>query len=251
MNSPATGQPWSDGLPTHIKLALEELITAAQKSFGANLRSLVMFGSGAEGRLRATSDVNLLIILKQFEQAQADLFRDPLRVAHAAAQVSAMFVLETELAAASEAFAVKFSDIARRHRVLCGENLLGQLETSRAAKIQRLKQVVLNTLLRLRERYVLVSLREQQLALTIADMAGPLRAAAATLLELEGKPAASSREALQIIAQEHGKPDWQAALELVSQARESRSLPAGKAAEVMFALMELCSHLRQRLNQLA
>lgn len=251
MNTPATGQQWSAGLPVHVKLALEELIAAAQKSFGPNLRSMVMFGSGAEGRLRATSDVNLLIILKQFEQAQVDPFRDPLRVAHAAAQASAMFVLETELGAVSEAFAVKFSDIARRHRLLCGDNLLGQLEPTRLAKIQRLQQVVLNTLLRLRERYVLVSLREPHLALTIAEMAGPLRSAAATLLELEGKVAGSSREALQVIAQEKGEPAWLTALELLSQVRESRSLPPGKAAEVMFVLMAMCQHLRQRLNQLA
>jgi len=251
MNSSATDQQWSDAIPAHVKLALEELIAAAQKSFGANLRSLVMFGSGAEGRLRATSDVNLLCILKQFEQAQADQFRDPMRVAHAAAQASVMFVLETELGAASEAFAVKFSDIARRHRLLCGDNLLGQLEASRAAKVQRLQQVLLNTLLRLRERYVLVSLREQQLALTIADMASPLRAAAATLLELEGKPVPSSREALSTLAKEPGKSHWLATLEMVSQARESRLLPPGKAAEVMFALMEMCQYLRQRLNQLA
>jgi len=114
-----------------------------------------------------------------------------------------------------------------------------------------LQQVVLNTLLRLRERYVLVSLREPQLALTIAEMAGPLRSAAATLLELEGKVAGSSREALQVIAQEKGEPAWLTALELLSQVRESRSLPPGKAAEVMFVLMAMCQHLRQRLNQLA
>jgi hypothetical protein len=251
MLTPASGLSWSEDLPSHVILALEELIAAAQRSFGTNLCSIVLFGSGAEGRLRATSDVNLLIVLKQFEQVEVDRFRDPMRVAHAAAQTTAMFVLETELGDASEAFAVKFSDIARRHRILCGEDLLGQLEVTRTAKIQRLKQVVLNTLLRLRERYALVSLREQQLALTIADMAGPLRAAAATLLELEGKAANSPREALQAIAREQHATSWLATLELVSQARESRSLPPGKAAEVMFSLMEICDHLRQRLNQLA
>lgn len=251
MTARVTGQSWSTDLPAHVVVALVELIAAAQRSFGDNLRSMVMFGSGAEGRLRVTSDVNLLIILKRFDQAQVDPFRDPMRVAHAAARVTAMFVLDTELDDANDAFAVKFSDIVRRHRLLCGANLLERLESTRAVKIQRLSQVLLNTLLRLRERYALVSLREQQLTLTIADMAGPLRAAAATLLELEGNTASSARQALQTLARDHGTQAWLDALDLVSQARENRSLPPGKAAEVMFALMEICDLLRQRLNQLA
>jgi len=230
---------------------LENLIAAARESFGAELRSVVMFGSGAEGRLRATSDVNVMVILKRFGQAEVDRFRDPLRVAHAAAKVAVMMVLEDELEDAGGAFAVKFADIVRRHRILWGDDLLGGLVISRVAQVQRLKQVVLNTLLRLRERYAMVSLREEHLALTIADTAGPLRSAAASLLELEGTPAKPPREALRTIAMECGKENWLGALESVSQAREGGSLPPGKAAEAMFALMEICAHLRQRLNQLA
>lgn len=242
---------WSIDLPLHVKLALEELITSAKISFESNLRSMVMFGSGAEGRLRTTSDVNLMVILKQFEQTQVDQFRNPLLMAHAAIQAETMFILDTELGAASEAFAVKFSDITHRHRILWGENLLGQIETSREEKIQRLKQMLLNTLLRLRERYVLVSLREEHLVLAIADMAGPLRVAATTLLELEGKLVVSPRESLITIVHEQGSNKWPTTLELISQARNSRSLPSGKACEVMFALMEICEYLRQRLEQVA
>ena len=40
-----------------------------------------MFGSAAEGRLRATSDVNLLILLSNFNEARAEELRNPLRVA--------------------------------------------------------------------------------------------------------------------------------------------------------------------------
>ena len=52
------------------------------------------------------------------------------------------------------------------------------------ASIIRLKQTLLNLTLRLREAYVSRSLREEQLIATVADTAGPLRACAATLLEL-------------------------------------------------------------------
>jgi hypothetical protein len=55
-------------------------------------------------------------------------------------------------------------------------------------------------LLRVRQRYV-HSLREDRLALVLADTAGPLRAAAATLLALEGRSPLAPREALAAVAE--------------------------------------------------
>ena len=60
--------------------------------------------------------------------------------------------------------------------------------------------MLLNLLLRLRERYVSLSLDEDRLALVLANSAGPLRAAAATLLALEGQPRMAPREALDAFA---------------------------------------------------
>lgn len=54
-----------------------------------------------------------------------------------------------------------------------------------------MKQRLLNLTLRLREAYIARSLREEQLAAVIADAAGPLRACASTLLELEGRASSS------------------------------------------------------------
>src|SRR6185436_3140946 len=174
----------------------------AKGAFESDLVSVVLFGSAAEGKLRATSDVNILLVLRRFEQPRADRMREPLRLAHAAVQLNAMFVLEGELAAANEAFAVKFADIQARHRVLFGSDPFAGLGTPRDALIRRLRQVLLNQQLRLRERYVMLSLREEQLARVIADAAPPLRASAASLLQLEGRPAAAPKAALEQLVRE-------------------------------------------------
>jgi predicted nucleotidyltransferase len=240
----------SVGLPVPVEIVLNDLIAAAGSSFGADLRSVVLFGSGAEGRLRATSDVNLLFILRRFDKDHVDPFRDPLRTAYAAARTEVMFVLDSELEAALQAFAMKFGDIVRRHRLLYGEDLMAGLAPSREARIERLKQVLLNLAMRLRRQYAVTSLREEQLAVVIADAAGPLRTAAAGLLELEGRPAASPKEALAITLESltwDGREDM---LQSVSQARETRSLPAGVAPSLMFRLIELCGALRVRVERL-
>lgn len=238
-------------LPAQIEQLLRNLVTAASGSFGEDLRSIILFGSGAEGRLRATSDLNLLFVLSRFDQSRVDAFREPLRVAHVAGRAVGMFLLESELQAAGEAFAVKFDDIARRRRVLYGDDVISGLERSRMARRQRLNQVLLNLSLRLRERYVVLSLREEQLVAVIADTAGPLRSAAATLLDLEGKPAPSPRAALEEVASALERSGWKATLERVSAARESGSLPAGSAGETLFQLIALADAMRLRVGRLS
>ena len=114
-------------LAQHTEQVLSDFVHAARECFGDNLRTVMLFGSGAEGQLRATSDLNLLLVLGRLERAQVDAFREPLRVAQVAAQASPLFILEGELAAGAEAFAVKFDDIRRRRRVLYGEDIFAQV----------------------------------------------------------------------------------------------------------------------------
>ena len=238
------------GLPEPINQLLQNLVEAARAAFRDDLKSVVLFGSGAEGRLRPTSDLNLLLVLKQFDQGRVDVFREPLRVAQVAARASVMFLMEAELSDAAEAFAVKFDDIARRRRVLYGEDVFAHLQVSRGALKQRLRQVLLNLTLRLRERYAADSLREEQLALVIAEAGGPLRAAASTLCDLEGRPAASPRESLERVVAALGGAEGANLPAAISQARQSRSLPAGAAARLMFQLIKLCEAMRLRTERL-
>lgn len=230
--------------------SIQTFVEAAKTAFGADLLSAVLFGSAAEGRLRATSDVNLMLVLKKFDQSHADPLREPLRLAHAAVQMNVMFILDSEMGAATEAFAVKFADIQQRHRVLHGSDPFANLEMPRDALIRRLKQILLNFQLRMRERYVLISLREEQLAQLIADAAAPLRSSAASLLQLEGKPEASSKAALEHIAGELDDPQLAKTLQQMSAAREEGTLPPGVAVPTLMSLMQLTQKLRERAERL-
>jgi predicted nucleotidyltransferase len=231
-------------LPANVREALEHFVGAARRNLGSDLVSAVLFGSAAEGRLRALSDVNLLLVLRAFDPAKIDPLRDPLRVARAAVRLGVMFLLESELSEAAEAFAVKFDDISRRSVVLIGENLVPRLAPSRGARVNRLRQVLLNLSIRLRERYAVASLREEQLAAAIADAAGPLRAAAATILDLRGRPAPSPKEAMAQLVEllDGGKPAL--VLASMSTIREGGVLPPGAANEAMLGLMALVGQMR-------
>ena len=231
-------------LPEAVDRVLADFIEAARLSLGDDLRSIVLYGSAAEGRLRRTSDVNAIVVLAAFDPAKVDRLREPLRTAYAAVRLTPMFLLESEVAAAVDAFAVKFADVLHRRRILFGTDPFAGVAPSRRAEIARLKQVLLNLTLRLRQSYLLRSLREEQAALVVADTAGPIRACAAALLELQGTAAASPKEALADVASRVSGTGWSDVLTHLSEARENRSLPPGIAGPTLLRLIDLIQQMR-------
>ena len=150
--------------------------------------------------MRPTSDINLLIILKAFASERIGRLSETFLAAEAAITLRPMFLLAQELPQAAELFAQKFADILRRRRVIHGPDLLASLTVPRGPEIFRLRQVLLNLALRLRQSSVMRSQTSDQAALILADMLGPLRASAATLLELEGEGAIAPDAALAQVA---------------------------------------------------
>ncbi|OGX13302.1 MAG: hypothetical protein A2351_05910 [Omnitrophica bacterium RIFOXYB12_FULL_50_7] len=245
-------QTFVEGLSDTIGKSLADFVDSTKKAFGDDLRSIILYGSGAEGKLRATSDVNLIVVLSAFDRSKSDLLREPFRTAHAAINLKVMLLLESEIKSAIEAFSVKFFDIIHRYRILYGADVFTNITIPREATIARLKQVLLNLSLRLREQYMLSSLREEQLAIIIADSTGPLRACAATILELKEKIQKAPKEALQHLV--HGFSDtknWDEVLMHLSEARETRALPQGVAGPTLFKLIELANRMRSQIEQLS
>ena len=238
-------------LPVTVGRVLDEFVQAARAELGAALHAIVLFGSAAENRIRPTSDVNVAIVVSAFDRPAIDRLRPALERAHAAIRLEVLWLLDAEVGAAAEAFAVKFTDIVRRHRVLYGQDPFAGLVVSRQATIARLRQVLLNQLLRLRATYAVDGGREERLTLRIADAAGPLRVSAAEILELEGGPALAPRDALARIAEDWSMPERAAVLAAISTARETRHLEPGRAGEVLLAVVELASFLHQRAARLS
>jgi predicted nucleotidyltransferase len=88
-----------------VDRTLNDFVAALQRTFGDDLSSVLLFGTAAEGQLRATSDVNVMVVLTAFDPERAQRLAEPLGVVAAAVRLRPMFVLETELPAAADAFA--------------------------------------------------------------------------------------------------------------------------------------------------
>jgi predicted nucleotidyltransferase len=238
-------------LPPPIAEVLNSFLQSAKDAFGPDLLSVVLFGSAAEGKLRATSDLNLILVLGSFHQDKADHLRQPLRVAQAAIQLRPMFLLKDEIPHAARSFAPKFADIRRRRAILFGEDPFSSLAIPRDAEIRQLRQQLLNFILRLRAAYVASSLREEQLSLLIAGALGPLRSYAAVLLELEGRPAPSAAQALQSLGADLAIPDWPQLSARLAATQETRISAPGEAPRLFFPLLNLACRMQLRAEALS
>ena len=236
-------------LPPDVARALDDFVTGARTAFAESLVAIVLYGSAAENALRPSSDVNVIVVLEEFDAARAQRLRPAATVAHAAVNLSAMYLLREEVPAVAAAFAQKFADVRRRRRVLYGEDVFAALDVPRHALVTRLDQVLLNLMLRLRAAYVRRGQHEEQLVGIVADATGPLRTSAASLLELEGQATRSPKDALLRLAASFG-PDWAPVLARLSQARE-RTLDPGEAPATLMRLVELARLMRERVRALA
>lgn len=230
---PATA---TEDLPPPVAIALEEFVATLLQAAGPKLDAVILFGSAAEGRLRSTSDVNLLVVTEGLTLAQLDSVRTALLAGRAAAGLTVMFLDKSELAHAMEAFAVKFTDIKARHRVLYGQSPLESVEISRDAAIRRVRQVLLNLTLRLRERYVLDGEHEERLARILADITGPVRASAAALIALRDARTLAPKAALEDLV---GGGEWDSTLQGISAVHRGEHLPPEETRRLFGDVMRL------------
>src|ERR1700722_9434837 len=238
-----------EALPTAVRAWLSQASQALIESLGGDLEALILFGSAAEGLMRASSDVNLLVVMRRFDPERIDRAGGMLQDAAAAVELHPMFLLASELSLAAESFSVKFDDIAHRHVVLYGKDPFETLTIPRALIVRRLQQVLFNLTLRLRTLYANGRAREESLAAAIADTAAPLRRSACAILELRGARPSSPKAALESLAAELGG-DWSSDLQNLSKAREDLQLDPGTAAKLILRLAELSESLRQRAANL-
>jgi predicted nucleotidyltransferase len=243
--SPAGASPTDNGpLPEDVAHVLDAFVDAAREAFAEDLQSIVLFGSAAEGRLRASSDVNVVVVVRQWHRAAADALQQPVRTALSAVRLAPMFVLSRELPECATAFADKFSDIAHRRRVLFGSDPFVALDIPRERLIERERQMLLNMVVRSRHGYVTMASREEQAARLVSDLAGPLRASAATLRRLEGGPPLPPKEALEAFVARTEELGLRDAVSAISAIREERPVAPGTAPSALFALTALAERLR-------
>lgn len=237
-------------LPESVNKALEAFVSEAKIVFNDRLVSIVLYGSAAEGKLRKTSDVNVVLVTRSYTPNDAAALTGILTFAAAAIDLQVMFLLESELDTASQLFAVKFSDISRRRKVLFGADPFAHLTISKEALVARLRQVLLNHLLRLRYVFALRNESAEQLNQTLADSISPLRASASSVLEIRGVSFESPKQALEILAKELKDDGFKKSLVVITEVRDGKVFPLDQVKSALTDVLELTSLMKELIKSL-
>jgi hypothetical protein len=138
--------------------------------------------------------------------------------------------------------------MTRRRRILYGTDLLEGLNISREALLNRLKQVLVNTLVRMRYVYALRNDSPGLLSQSLANSISSLRASACAFLEIRGLPFNDPKHALETVAREARLDGFAETLGLVSETREGRILELNQARQALAEVMELTGRISQLID---
>ena len=178
-----------------IKEDLEQFVERLQQSAGANLQSVVLYGSAARGDFNEQySDVNLLVLLQDTRGAELDKVATVLDWWTKKLRRRPPLVLtEEELSTSADVFAIETLDVKTSHRVLFGRDLLASIDVPMNLHRVQLEHELRTVLLKLRQRYLLARDNEHELQQTVAKSASSIVTLFRHALIALGKPAPESR----------------------------------------------------------
>jgi nucleotidyltransferase-like protein len=174
-------------LPQDVAATLDSLTSALRDAPGDNLLGLILFGGLARGRYNpGTSDINIVVYVREATARGLDGFAAPLHDAWRAKRVEPMIVARGELPRLSIAFPTKILDIQRKHVTLFGEDPFEGITVSREHIRARAEQELRNLALRLRRRFLSIHDDGAALATAAEDAAVTLAVNLRALLYLRG-----------------------------------------------------------------
>jgi hypothetical protein len=141
-----------------------EFVEKMRSVSGDNLVSITLYGSAAQGDFHPEySDLNLLCALSDASLASLGKIAPVMAWWRGKKHRPPLIVTPQELISAADVFSIEFSDMKQRYRVLCGEDLLRDLQIPMAHHREQLEYEIREKLFLLRQHLLLAGPDEKQL----------------------------------------------------------------------------------------
>lgn len=171
----------------NVKGRLDELVESLSKSLGKDLESVIVHGSAARGGWReGSSDVDLVIVLKDASREKLDSIANALQVARFAARIEAMVLASREVDRSADVFPLFYGDIVRHHVVVHGSDPFEKLDIGKHHIRLRVEQELREAQIRLRRAVIDGLGAENALRGAVARKVRQVRTPLHALLELKG-----------------------------------------------------------------
>ena len=170
------------------KLTLDELVTQLKAAFGADLSSVVLYGSAAGGDHNPKrSDQNVLVIVKQVPISAAKAISATARAWTEAGNPAPMVFTEREWRGSADVFPMEYADILERNRVLHGTAPFDGIVVRSADLRLQLENEAMGKLLHLRRALLANASDDKQLAEMLGRSASAIMVIFRAVCRLHGE----------------------------------------------------------------
>jgi len=150
--------------------SLDQLVEKLKQAAGANLSSVVLYGSAAGGHYQPKhSDLNVLCTLDHLDGPALESLRPALLWWTGKGNPHILMFTMDELRCSADVFAIELLDIKARHKVLYGEDCFAGLEVPMDLHRVELEHELRTKLIRLRQAYMEVSGDSARLLALLTD----------------------------------------------------------------------------------
>jgi hypothetical protein len=132
---------------------LDQLVEKLNKALGADLVSVVLYGSAAVGDYQDKfSDYNVLCVLTQITPVHLGATETVFRWWQQQGNPAPLLLAEHEVKTSTDCFAIEFHDIKDHHKILAGADVVSALEIDRSFYRAQVEHDLRAKLLRLRQK---------------------------------------------------------------------------------------------------
>lgn len=134
------------------KMSLEELVAQLGAAYGADLRSVVLYGSAANGEhIAKRSDYNVLVIVDKLDATKLAAASSAARAWADAGNPAPLTLTSSEWRGSADIFPMEYADILERHKILHGEAPFEGIRVDRKDLRLQLEQEAMGKLIKLRQ----------------------------------------------------------------------------------------------------
>lgn len=174
-------------VPAAVHEHLDTLTRSLEKSCGANLAALCVYGSAVRGGFVAgTSDVDLAVVLQDTAPDKLTALSDPLLLASHAIRAEAIVLRLNDLAPASDVFPLFYDDIRSCHVLLSGRDVWKDVSVTDTHRRLRIEQELREAKIRMHRAVVDARGETDALARFVSRKVTQIRSPLYALLVLQG-----------------------------------------------------------------
>ena len=179
-----------------IQEQFKAFIDDLKTTHGANLASVILYGSAAAGDFVArSSDYNLLVALNKITPADLRAAQAPMREWHRLGHPAPVYFTVAEVRDAADVFPIEFHQMEKARVVLYGDDLLAGVDLSDENLRHQTEYELRSKLIQLRRHYIPASTSSEKLIALMNDSLGSFVALFRAVLLLGGvEPAVTKPE---------------------------------------------------------